>query len=109
MANGGIPQVDAIGWVFVPGPCTYRLRDGRDYGRLPSSRALASDLGVSRSVTEQAYVYKQPTKIVDGTVFKGNTIKVEKLSKNGKYAYGLVYGHVNRHAWVDASVLTAKK
>src|SRR3954452_3671339 len=61
------------------------------------------------TVTEQAYVYKQPTKIVDGTVFKGNTIKVEKLSKNGKYAYGLVYGHVNRHAWVDASVLTAKK
>jgi hypothetical protein len=61
------------------------------------------------TVTEQAYVYKQPTKIVDGTVFKGNTIKVEKLSKNGKYAYGLVYGQVNRHAWVDASVLTAKK
>ena len=61
------------------------------------------------TVTEQAYVYKQPTKIVDGTVFKGNTIKVEKLSKNGKYAYGMVYGHVNRHAWVDASVLTLKK
>jgi hypothetical protein len=61
------------------------------------------------TATEQAYVYKQPTKIVDGTVFKGNTIKVEKLSKNGKYAYGLVYGHVNRHAWVAASVLTAKK
>ena len=29
--------------------------------------------------------------------------------RSGKYAYGMVYGHVNRHAWIDASVLTAKK
>jgi hypothetical protein len=78
--------------------------------------ALAPAIGMAKAtgpgrytVTEQAYVYKQPTKIVDGTVFKGNTIKVEKLSKSGKYAYGMVYGHVNRHAWVDASVLTLKK
>ena len=56
--------------------------------------SMAKATGPGRyTVTEQAYVYKQPTKIVDGTVFKGNTIKVEKLSKNGKYAYGLVYGH----------------
>ena len=72
--------------------------------------SMAKATGPARyTVTEQAYVYKQPTKIVDGTVFKGNTIKVEKLSKNGKYAYGLVYGHVNRHAWVDASALTLSK
>jgi len=78
--------------------------------------ALAPAIGMAKAtgpgkytVTEQAYVYKQPTKIVDGTVFKGNTIKVEKLSKSGKYAYGLVYGHVNRHAWVDASILQLKK
>jgi hypothetical protein len=61
------------------------------------------------TVTSQAYVYKQPAKIFDGTVFKGNTIKVEKLSKSGKYAYGMVYGHVNRHAWVDAGILQLKK
>ena len=78
--------------------------------------ALAPAVGMAKAtgpgkytVNQQAYVYKQPTKIVDGTVFKGNTIKVEKLSKNGKYAYGMVYGHVNRHAWVDASVLQLKK
>ena len=77
--------------------------------------ALAPAVGMAKAtgagrytVTAQAYVYKQPTKIVDGTVFKGNTIKVEKLSKSGKYAYGMVYGHVNRHAWVDASILTKK-
>ena len=56
------------------------------------------------TVTEQAYVYKQPTKIVDGTVFKGNTIKVEKLSKSGKYAYGLVDRFIT--ALVDAGYLT---
>jgi hypothetical protein len=78
--------------------------------------ALAPAIGMAKAtgpgkytVTTQAYVYKQPTKIVDGTVFKGNTIKVEKLSKSGKYAYGMVYGHVNRHAWVDASILQAKQ
>ena len=78
--------------------------------------ALAPAIGMAKAtgpgkytVTKQSYVYKQPTKVVDGTVYKGNTIKVEKLSKSGKYAYGLVYGHVNRHAWVDASVLTLKK
>jgi hypothetical protein len=78
--------------------------------------ALAPAIGMAKAtgpgrytVDKQSYVFKQPTKIVDGTVFKGNTIKVEKLSKSGKYAYGMVYGHVNRHAWVDASVLTAKR
>ena len=75
--------------------------------------ALAPAIGMAKAtgpgkytVTKQSYVYKQPTKVVDGTVYKGNTIKVEKLSKSGKYAYGMVYGHVNRHAWVDASALT---
>ena len=61
------------------------------------------------TVTSRPTSTSSPTKIVDGTVFKGNTIKVEKLSKSGKYAYGMVYGHVNRHAWVDASILTKKK
>ena len=77
--------------------------------------ALAPAVGMAKvtgpgeyTVNKQAYVYKQPAKIFDGTVFKGNTIKVEKLSKSGKYAYGMVYGHVNRHAWLDASILTKK-
>jgi hypothetical protein len=54
-------------------------------------------------------VYEQPAKIFDGTVFKGNTVKVERLSPSGKWAYAMVYGHVNRHDWIDASVLKAKK
>jgi hypothetical protein len=27
----------------------------------------------------------------------------------GKWACGMVYGHVNRHDWIDASVLTNKR
>ena len=78
--------------------------------------ALAPAIGMAKAsgpgrytVNKQSYVFKQPTKIVDGTVFKGNTVKVERLSPSGKWAYAMVYGHVNRHAWVDASVLTAKR
>ena len=78
--------------------------------------ALAPAVGMAKAtgpgtytVTKQAYVYKQPGKIFDGTVFKANTVKVERLSPSGKWAYAMVYGHVNRHDWIEASVLTAKK
>jgi hypothetical protein len=78
--------------------------------------ALAPAAGMAKAtgpgkytVTKQVYVYKEPGKIFDGTVFKGNTVKVERLSPSGKWAYGMVYGHVNRHDWIDASVLTKKK
>ena len=60
------------------------------------------------TVTKQVYVYKEAGKIFDGTVFKGNPVKVERLSPSGKWAYAMVYGHVNRHDWIDASVLTRK-
>jgi hypothetical protein len=36
-------------------------------------------------------------------------LKVERLSPSGKWAYAMVYGHVNRHDWIDADVLTKKK
>jgi hypothetical protein len=61
------------------------------------------------TVNKKVYVYKQAGKIFDGTVFNGNTVKVERLSPSGKWAYGMVYGHVNRHDWIDASALTLKK
>ncbi len=47
-------------------------------------------------------------KLIDGTLFKGNTFKVERVSKSGRWAYGFAYGHVNRHDWVKASVLAKK-
>jgi hypothetical protein len=61
------------------------------------------------TVTKQAYVKLKPEGPFTGTVFKGNTFKVERLSPSGKYAYGMAYGHVNRHAWIDAGVLQKAK
>ena len=58
---------------------------------------------------ESTYVFKKAGKIFDGTLFKGETFKVKRLSKSGKYAYGMAYGHVNRHVWIDARVLQRKK
>jgi hypothetical protein len=81
-----------------------------------AASALVPAVGIAKAtgpgkytVTKQVYVYRQAGKIFDGTVLKGNTIKVERLSPSGKWAYGMVYGHVNRHDWIDASVLTQKK
>ena len=78
--------------------------------------ALAPAVGMAKAtgpgkytVTKQVYVYKEAGRIFDGTVFKGNTVKVERLSPSGKWAYARVYGHVNRHDWIDAGVLTKKK
>ena len=71
---------------------------------------LATATGTGKyTVNKQSYVYLQPAKRWTGTMFKGNTFKVERLSKSGKYAYGMAYGHVNRHAWISAGVLTKKK
>jgi hypothetical protein len=61
------------------------------------------------TVTKQVYVFMKPAMIFTGTMFKGNTFKVERLSPSGKYAYGMAYGHVNRHAWIDAGVLQKTK
>ena len=61
------------------------------------------------TVAKDSYVYAHPAKGWTGTMFKGNTIKVERISKTGKWAYGMAYGHVNRHVWIDASVLQLKK
>jgi hypothetical protein len=72
--------------------------------------SLAKATGPGKhTVTATTYTFHiGPAKGWDGTLFKGNTFKVERLSKSGKWAYGMAYGGVNRHAWVDASVLTAR-
>ena len=56
--------------------------------------AKATGKGKHRVTAESTYVYKQAGKIFDGTLFKGETFKVERLSKSGKFAYGMAYGHV---------------
>jgi hypothetical protein len=75
-----------------------------------TSLAKATGPGKYGVTAKSTYTFHNgPATGFDGTLFKGETFKVEKLSKSGKWAYGMAYGHVNRHAWVDASVLKAKK
>ena len=38
-----------------------------------------------------------------GTLFKGETFKVTRISKSGKWARGMAYGHVNRTVWIPAA------
>lgn len=55
---------------------------------------------------KNTYVYVRAGVGFDGTMFKGETFKVERLSPSGKWAYGMAYGHVNRHAWISAAALS---
>jgi hypothetical protein len=74
---------------------------------------LAPATGMAKATTkgkhtvspESAYVYKDAGKGWSGTMFEGNTFKVERLSPSGAWAYGMAYGHVNRHVWIKASAL----
>ena len=74
-----------------------------------TSLAKATGPGKYAVAVKSTYTFhKGPAKGFDGTLFTGETFKVERLSKSGKWAYGMAYGHVNRHAWVAASALKAK-
>ena len=70
--------------------------------------AKASHPGKARVAVESTYVYERAGVRFTGTMFKGNTFKVERLSPSGKWAYGMAYGHVNRHAWIAAAALSQK-
>ena len=77
-------------------------------GGVAPAASLAKATGKGRYVvkTESTYTFhKGPRQGIDGTLFNGNTFKVERLSPSGKWAYGMAYGHVNRHAWVKAADL----
>jgi hypothetical protein len=77
---------------------------------LAPAASLAKATGTGKyTVTKQTYVYVKPAMLFTGTMHQGETFKVERVSKSGKYAYGMAYGHVNRHAWISASLLNKKK
>ena len=73
--------------------------------------SLAKATGPGRYTVSTATTYtfhNGPQKGIDGTLFKGNTFKVKRISKSGQWAYGMAYGHVNRHAWVRAADLARR-
>ena len=74
-----------------------------------TSMAKAKGPG-KHTVTTTTYTFhKGPTMGWDGTLFKGDTVKVTRISKSGDWAYGYAYGHVNRKVWVKASALNLKR
>jgi len=54
-------------------------------------------------------VFQDPGVHFSGTMFKGETFRVERISKSGKNAYGMAYGHVNRHVWIKTADLKKKR
>jgi hypothetical protein len=42
-------------------------------------------------------------------MFKGETFKVTRISKSGKWARGMAYGHVNRTVWISTKDLKVKR
>ena len=75
---------------------------------LPAAVAAKATTTGTHTVTKTAYVYKKPQVGFQGTMFKGNTFKVERLSPSGKWAYGMGYGSYKRHGWISVDVLTKK-
>jgi hypothetical protein len=50
---------------------------------------------------ESLYVRETAAGAIIGTLFKGQSINVERYSPSGDWAYGMAYGHVNTHGWVQ--------
>ena len=72
-----------------------------------TSMAAASHPG-TYLVTKTVYVFTDPGVHFTGTAFRANTVKVERISKSGKWAYGMAYGHINRHVWISSAALKLK-
>jgi hypothetical protein len=67
--------------------------------------AKATETGRHQVIVKSTYVYERAGVGFSGKMFKGETFKVKRLSPSGKNAYGMAYGHVNRHVWIKASAL----
>ena len=68
--------------------------------------AAASAAGMRASVcAQQLELNKTPNQGRDGVLAKGESFRVRKLNRSGKYAYGLAYGNINRLGWVSAAGL----
>ena len=57
---------------------------------------------------EEVYLYVKPNQGWSGTLTTGQIFNVKRFSPSGKYAYGMAYGHLNRHGWVAAADLKRK-
>jgi hypothetical protein len=69
------------------------------------SMATAQETGKHPVTAKSTYVYVKAGVGFSGTMFKNETFKVKRFSPSGKWAYGMAYGHVNRHVWIASSAL----
>lgn len=54
---------------------------------------------------QNLYVRESAAGRAIGTLYEGDTFDVERYSPSGAWAYGMAYGHVNQHGWVEAAWL----
>lgn len=47
------------------------------------------------------YVREQPQGRAIGTLYNGQTFDVERYDDSAQWAYGMAYGNVNAHGWVQ--------
>ncbi len=72
--------------------------------------AKATGKGKHTVNVESAYVYEKAGGVrFAGTMYDGTTFKVKRISPSGKWAYGMAYGHVDRHVWISTGVLDLKR
>lgn len=58
-------------------------------------------------VRSDLVVKAKPGLVYRGLLTKGTSIRIERLSGSGTYAYGFAFGHVGAHVWVTTGDLLA--
>jgi hypothetical protein len=54
---------------------------------------------------ESLYVREAPGGRADGTLYYGQTFDYDHSTSDGFWAYGMAYGNVNKHGWVESRYL----
>ena len=74
-----------------------------------AASAKAERPGKHTVIPQSTYVSVNAGGGVGGPMFKGETFKVTRISKSGKWARGMAYGHVNRTVWISTKDLKVKR
>ena len=70
------------------------------------SAAPAASAETRYSVCAQSlYVREAPGGRADGTLYYGETFDYDHATSDGVWSYGMAYGHVNKHGWVESRYL----
>ena len=94
----------ALGAILVAGAATTASAMASPSVR---SGATAVNPAATRthSCAQSLYVREQPLGRAIGTLYYGDTFDVERTDASGQWSYGMAYGHVNQHGWVESSWL----